>query len=229
MKDAGDGDEPQASWPMLQILNLQDNQVKELSQISMVSSLRYLDLSSNVITQVSEDFDGHPNLIELDLGLNQLNSLGKMTGMPELKILLLNNNKLKELTGLEGLPNLQLLNLKGNHIAAFDEAFPEFENLREIDLSGNMISKITELEKLANLENLRTLRFKETTFVEQNQQDYMYQVLYKLSKLEQINDFVVNNSLRTQTMAYVRAKNVERKRLEKLEEERLAKQQDDDN
>jgi Leucine Rich repeats (2 copies) len=155
-----------------------------LASISVCPALRYLDLSDNNITSIAEDFDGHPNLIELDLGINQLTSLAKMGGMPSLKRLQLNNNKLKELTGLEAMSSLTYLCLKGNVITGFEEGFPEFENLYELDLSGTMISKISEIEKLAVLPNLKVLRIKKTFFVENHLDNYIYQILSKLMKLE---------------------------------------------
>jgi cellulose biosynthesis protein BcsQ len=97
--------------------------------------------------------------------------------------------------------------------------------LREVDLSMNMISKIEEIEKLNVLENLKILRIKETMFIENNEHNYMFQILSKLMKLEQINDFKVNSSMRQQTIDYVKWQISEKKRLEKEEEERLAREE----
>ena len=89
----------------------------------------------------------------------------------------------------------------------------------------NMISKIEEIEKLNVLENLKILRIKETMFIENNEHNYMFQILSKLMKLEQINDFKVNSSMRQQTIDYVKWQISEKKRLEKEEEERLAREE----
>lgn len=195
-KEPEEGEEPLPQWPVLQTLNLQDNSIKELGPISNCPNLRYLDLSDNSINSISEEFDGHPTLVELDLGINQLNNLSKLGGMPELKKLDLKNNRIKELQGLDGLGNLESLKLRGNMIQQFEEGVPELENLREIDLSMNMISKIEEIEKLNTLENLKVLKIKHTLFIENHSENYMFQILSKLMKLEQINDFKVNSSMR---------------------------------
>jgi Leucine-rich repeat (LRR) protein len=103
------------------------------------------------------------------------------------------------------------------------------ENLRELDLSMNMLSKIEEIEKLSTLENLKILRVKETLFIENNEHNYMFQILAKMMKLEQINDFKVNSSMRQQTIDFVKWQISEKKRLEKEEEERLAREEEEDN
>lgn len=186
-------------------------------------------MSDNSIGTISEEFEGHPTLIELDLGINQINNLSKLGGMPELKRLNLNNNRVKEVSGLDGLSSLEYLNLRGNMISTFEEGFPELENLKELDLTLTLISKIEEIEKLNTLENLRILRLKETNFIENNEQNYMFQILSKMMKLEQINGFKVNTSMRQQTIDFVKWQISEKKRLEKEEEERLAREEEEDN
>jgi len=143
--------------------------------------------------------------------------------MPELKRLDLNNNKLKELSGLEGLTNLKYLNLKSNLLTGFDEGFPEMENLQELDLGSNPFSKIKTLEKLANLENLRNLRLEKTTIADSGDSDYIFKIISKLVKLEEINNLNVNSSMRQLSIDYTKKKLAEKKRLQKEEEERQAK------
>lgn len=219
-KDADDGEEQVSSWPCLTLLNLQKNQIKELSPISSCPNLRYLDLSDNQISVITDDFDGHPALNELDLGINQLAVIAKLAAMPELRRLDLNNNKLKELSGLEGLANLRYLNLKGNLLSGFDEGFPEMENLQELDISSNPFSKIKTLEKLASLENLKILKLEKTTISESGDSDYLFKIISKLVKLEEINNLLVNSSMRQLAIDYTKKKLAEKKRLQKEEEER---------
>jgi len=59
-KDPEDGEEALSNWPCLVLLNLQKNLIKELSPISTCPNLRYLDLSDNHISLITDDFDGHP-------------------------------------------------------------------------------------------------------------------------------------------------------------------------
>lgn len=156
----------------------------------------------------------------MDLGINQLAVIAKLAAMPELRRLDLNNNKLKELSGLEGLANLRYLNLKGNLLSGFDEGFPEMENLQELDISSNPFSKIKTLEKLASLENLKILKLEKTTISESGDSDYLFKIISKLVKLEEINNLLVNSSMRQLAIDYTKKKLAEKKRLQKEEEER---------
>jgi Leucine-rich repeat (LRR) protein len=140
--------------------------------------------------------------------------------MPELKRLDLNNNRLKELSGLEGLVNLRYLNLKGNLLTGFDEGFPEMENLQELDIGSNPFSKIKTLDKLANLENLRILKLEKTNISESGDSEYIFRIVSKLVKLEEINNLKVNTSIRQLSIDYTKKKLAEKKRLQKEEEER---------
>ena len=103
-------------WPMLQSLNLQDNNIKELGRLGSCPSLRDLDLSDNSIHTISEDFEGHEKLVTLDLKINNINSIARLSNLPELKILNLASNKIKEFVGLEGCPSIETLSLRSNNV-----------------------------------------------------------------------------------------------------------------
>lgn len=76
--------------------------------------------------------------------------------MPELRELYLSCNKIKQVLGLE-FPQLVLLHLRSNNIDVFEEKFPQLDNLAYLNLRENKIDKVEELQKLAELPNLRTL------------------------------------------------------------------------
>jgi Leucine-rich repeat (LRR) protein len=144
-------------WKSLRRLNLASNRVTELSAIP-VPSLTHLTLSDNKIEKV-EAFGGHPKLRVLCLGKNKITALQGIANLPELTELYLNENKVKSLAGLEGLPLLRVLHLRNNSLAAFDETFPLFESLAYLNLRENQLEKHSELLKLRELPQLRTLIF----------------------------------------------------------------------
>lgn len=100
---------------MLQSLNVQNNNIKEIPKI-LCPNLRILDASDNHINSIAEDFEGHERLVELDLNANSIAHMEKLGNMPELRTLRLSNNKIKELVGLEGCASLEFLDLRANNV-----------------------------------------------------------------------------------------------------------------
>ena len=60
-----------------------------------------------------------------------------------------------------------------------------------MDLQLNQIASIEEFEKLVQYENLRNLDLKQNNFIDDNEHDYMFQIIAKIPQLTQINDFQV--------------------------------------
>lgn len=114
-EDPENEEEQVTYWPVLQSLNLQNNNIKELPKLNC-PNLRYLDLSDNKIYTISEEFEGHERLLELDLNANSLHKIDRLVNMPELKILKLSNNKIREFLGLDGCTSLVRLDLRANQV-----------------------------------------------------------------------------------------------------------------
>ena len=100
----------------------------------ILPNLRRLDLSSNSLDRVSEEFDGLEKLEFLDLASNNISSVSHLKNLPALKELLLNNNNIRKFVGLEGCSSLQFLNLRANEISHFEEEIPALENLKYLNL-----------------------------------------------------------------------------------------------
>ncbi|XP_008406390.1 leucine-rich repeat-containing protein 40 isoform X3 [Poecilia reticulata] len=101
-------------------------------------------LSSNQLTQLSEDIKLLPALTILDLHDNQLSSLPSALGeLQELQQLRLSHNKLSSLpTEVCSLYKLRSLTLQQNLLETVPEEIGELGNLTELDLSNNLLKHL---------------------------------------------------------------------------------------
>uniref|UniRef100_A0A3B3VIG9 Leucine-rich repeat protein SHOC-2 n=1 Tax=Poecilia latipinna TaxID=48699 RepID=A0A3B3VIG9_9TELE len=108
------------------------------------TDLTKLLLSSNQLTQLSEDIKLLPALTILDLHDNQLSSLPSALGeLQELQQLRLSHNKLSSLpTEVCSLNNLRSLTLQQNLLETVPEEIGELGNLTELDLSNNLLKHL---------------------------------------------------------------------------------------
>ncbi|KAK8308118.1 hypothetical protein V6Z12_D02G034900 [Gossypium hirsutum] len=156
----------------LEIIDLSENYLNDsiLLSLSELSSLRYLDPSSNKI-----EGSGHQrgfqllsrlnNLETLDLSWNSLKNsiLFHMRNLSSLKTLRLSGNQLKgrlvHIQGLNNLTNLKYLDLSWNYIESIsnkDGTQLRLTNLEELYLSGNLFrnNAISFLQGLSSLKSL---------------------------------------------------------------------------
>ncbi|KAM7410659.1 hypothetical protein PAMA_001884 [Pampus argenteus] len=105
------------------------------------TDLTKLLLSSNQLTQLSEDISLLPGLTTLDLHDNQLSSLPSALGaLQELQQLRLSHNQLTSLpVEVCSLKNLRSLTLQQNLLENLPEELGQLENLTELDLSSNQL------------------------------------------------------------------------------------------
>ncbi|XP_054880076.1 leucine-rich repeat-containing protein 40 isoform X2 [Poeciliopsis prolifica] len=108
------------------------------------TDLTKLLLSSNQLTQLSEDIKLLPALTILDLHDNQLSTLPSALGeLQELLELRLSHNKLSSLpTEVCSLNNLRSLTLQQNLLETVPEEIGELGNLTELDLSNNLLKHL---------------------------------------------------------------------------------------
>ncbi|MFA6109203.1 MAG: leucine-rich repeat domain-containing protein [Candidatus Latescibacterota bacterium] len=90
----------------LQVLDLADNQVRDLSPLAGLKKLRFLDLSNNQITDLSS-LAGLSDLEYLVLSFNQIADLSPLLGLMHLKSVDLSYNPLDDAALAEQLPRLQ--------------------------------------------------------------------------------------------------------------------------
>ena len=123
----------------LQVLNLHSNHISEIENLSTLIHLRELNLSSNDIVQME--------------GLHRLGRL---------EILNLASNRIREVSGLEGMGNLRRINLSFNqivNIGGFTALNGPHSRLHHVDLRGNRIASLDELQPLSRCLTLRFLAF----------------------------------------------------------------------
>uniref|UniRef100_A0A671X9J5 Leucine-rich repeat-containing protein 40 n=1 Tax=Sparus aurata TaxID=8175 RepID=A0A671X9J5_SPAAU len=121
------------------------------------SDLTKLLLSSNQITQLTDDIKLLPGLTTLDLHDNQLSSLpGALGELQELYQLRLSHNQLRSLpVEVCTLKNLCSLTLQQNLLESLPEELGQLENLTELDLSYNNLKVLpSSLGKLNCLQKL---------------------------------------------------------------------------
>jgi protein phosphatase 1 regulatory subunit 7 len=120
------------------------NNINDLTGIHILKSIKILVFKENSISKF-DYFDGLPNLVFLDLSFNKIRSLekGNIGFLPSLKTLILDNNYLKNVNSLAKISSLNFLSIDNNKIQDISlvEKLAEHENLRELNLNNNLITK----------------------------------------------------------------------------------------
>lgn len=122
------------------------------------TDLTKLLLSSNQLTQLSDDIQLLPALTTLDLHDNQITSLPNTLGvLQELQQLRLNHNQLTSLPAeVCVLKNLRSLTLQQNQLENLPDELGQLENLTELDVSNNQLTGLPpSLGCLASLQKLQ--------------------------------------------------------------------------
>ncbi|XP_029011012.1 leucine-rich repeat-containing protein 23 [Betta splendens] len=161
-------------------LDLKDKALVDIDAVSSYIHIRFLDVSSNHLTDLSPlasltqllwlkvdnnsvgSFKGQPFaqltfLQWLSMAVNQLTDLDGLVG-PALETLILTGNSIKKVSGLHSgcFANLVVLELRGNQLETTDGI--NLPNLQKLYLAQNAITRLEGLEKL---ENLITLHLRE--------------------------------------------------------------------
>lgn len=122
------------------------NQISDVSPLSNLTKLEFLDLKNNLVTDI-KDLGNLIKLYNLDIEGNKIADISILSNMPGLLILNLSNNKISDISVLKELTVLQTLNLKNNQISIV-ESLRDLENLTLLELSNNQISDISSLNKI---------------------------------------------------------------------------------
>ncbi len=147
----------------LRILNLEDNQIQDVSPLKSLRKLTELSLRNNGITCLEEinfaELKGLPlrklslrhNVVRPESGeqvrLSDVRLLGYFTSLEELE---LRDNHIAEISFLQELVGLQVLDLRENRIKDISPIL-NLTNMCELNLRENDISDLTPLSNLAGL------------------------------------------------------------------------------
>ncbi|XP_066116423.1 leucine-rich repeat-containing protein 23 isoform X1 [Saccopteryx bilineata] len=100
-------------------------------------------------------------------------------------IIIMAQNMLKKVEGLESLKNLTNLHLRDNQIATLSGFSKEMKSLQYLNLRGNMITDLRELNKLRDLPKLQALVLLDNPCRDEN--DYRQEALVQMAQLERLD------------------------------------------
>ncbi|KAH9472984.1 hypothetical protein MJO29_000071 [Puccinia striiformis f. sp. tritici] len=136
----------------LEKLDLSQNSMVSLEQLSCLKHLRELKVDDNLIQDLSGLYPVD-SLIKLSLKGNRIKKINfELTNWDHLEVLNLDRNQISEVTGLHHLKSVHLLNLDRNQLYSLtiDEPMPK---LRVLRVNENRLESL----EIAKLINLRTL------------------------------------------------------------------------
>ncbi|RLN72346.1 hypothetical protein BBJ28_00009818 [Nothophytophthora sp. Chile5] len=135
------------------------------------------------------------NLVHLDVSGNAVERLEGLQALTQLQTLLLARNHLKTLSSpLFTLENLTRLDLSGNFIAHLPRAIAGLTLLETLNLAGNNLSKLREVDVLEPLANLHVCSLAANPFCRlPTYKDY---VLSKVQSLERLDDMQISPAAR---------------------------------
>lgn len=134
----------------LEYLDVTNNKISQLSELPL--SLRSLNLSSNLVNDLTSWTHLH-NLQVINVSGNQLESLECFSGLIHLRQLKASQNRIRHIEGIMDLNGLISLDLSGNDIAEADFHSCELVSLKELDLSKNNMMHLKNLECLPKLKH----------------------------------------------------------------------------
>ncbi|WEW56898.1 Protein nud1 [Emydomyces testavorans] len=135
----------------LEELDASDNSIGQLSGVP--TAMRSLNVSRNCLSNLTA-WNHLLNLQYLDVSNNELENLDGLSGLIHLRSLKVNNNKLTCINGVYRLDGLLTLQAKNNLLDAVDFKRAELLRLKQLDLAGNEISNIANIDSLSALETL---------------------------------------------------------------------------
>ncbi len=129
------------------------NAISDLSPLSNLTNLTYLNLDDNSISDISA-LSNLTNLTELYLWYNNISDISVLSNLTNLTRLNLDGHRISDISVLSNLTNLTELSLGQNGISDIS-VLSNLTNLTELGLWYNNISDISVLSNLTNLTVLR--------------------------------------------------------------------------
>ena len=129
-----------------------NNAVSDVSPLSGLSQLTYLDIDNNQLTNVSP-LAGLNQLTYLYLGYNRIADVSPLAGLNQLTYLDIDNNQLTNVSPLAGLSKLMHLSLYNNELTDVSP-LAGLSQLTYLELGYNTITDVASLAKLTQLKIL---------------------------------------------------------------------------
>ncbi|KAI9902082.1 hypothetical protein N3K66_003899 [Trichothecium roseum] len=117
-------------------------------------SVRQLKVSHNMLTELTS-WDHLHNLQYIDISDNEVRSLSALKNLVHLRSIKADNNQLTDLDGLDCHDGILSLRARNNQIQDLDFGKINLERLIELDLSGNQITSVQNLEVMPALAKLK--------------------------------------------------------------------------
>ena len=199
----------------LEVLEVHDNALSELpDSVSKLTHLRILKVSGNQLASLPfaalaklplteliasknrlncallpPNIDELPTLQALDVSNNALTSLTEegIINMPSLQYLNVAVNRLTSLPSVTGWTKLLTLNAEDNKLSSFPDDLLSLKNLKNVDFTGNSISKVDP--RIGQMESLSLLRIgnnplRERRFLTMNTEDLKQELQERLDPEE---------------------------------------------
>ena len=134
----------------LQELHLSVNEISDISPLENLNNLTWLGLTSNNIRDISA-LSGLIDLEELYLANDRISDINPLTGLINLRILGLGANQIKDISALSGLTSLEMADFSGNNVNDIS-ALANLINLTHLGFFDNKVKDISVISGLINLE-----------------------------------------------------------------------------
>ncbi|MEK5192450.1 leucine-rich repeat domain-containing protein [Bacillus sp. FSL M7-0884] len=147
--------EPITKEDLLQIKTLSiysGEGINEIAGLEYMTNLEKLTLRESNVTDISI-ISGLRHLKYLDLSSNPIESIQPVSKLENLDMLFLRDNKIADLTPLSQMKKIKILDLIGNNIKDLTPLFTVL-SLEEVYLANNQISNLSGIEKLKNVKLL---------------------------------------------------------------------------
>ncbi|XP_064638751.1 protein phosphatase 1 regulatory subunit 7-like [Lineus longissimus] len=141
------------SCSQLTALDLSYNRLDSVVALNCLPNLEELQVANNRLKVVG-DLSRCRKLQDIDFSGNRLTDLSGLKGLPNLMVLNVSRNHLFNLKSVGKLRSLQELNISYNKVSELSSLVQQFPNLEILNISNNSIEKWEEVDKLKTLTNL---------------------------------------------------------------------------
>ncbi|CAI6048406.1 hypothetical protein PAECIP112173_01291 [Paenibacillus sp. JJ-100] len=141
---------PLSTLTKLKGINLNHNQITSIEALSSLTALEELQLSGNQIDSI-EVVKQLPMLRFLEVNDNKITDISALSSAKHLEVLELSNNRIAEVDSIVKLPKLIYLNIANTKISDLSLLKPLSNNLRVLNVSGNQITDLRDLEGMTKL------------------------------------------------------------------------------